>query len=83
MTDSQNKTTGLRVVLPKEDGMAFDALAELRAAGNPVDQLNEAQRDVMRSLSPAEVAVLNSIKTRVEAVGDEVEGHFVGGIGIF
>ncbi len=63
--------------------MAFDALAELRAAGNPVDQLNEAQREVMQSLSPAEVAVLNSIKTRVEAVGDEVQGHFVGGIGIF
>jgi hypothetical protein len=83
MADDQNKTTGRRVVLHKEDGMAFDALAELRAAGNPVDQLNEAQREVMQSLSPAEVAVLNSIKTRVEAVSDEVQGHFVGGIGIF
>jgi len=29
--------------------MAFDALAELRAGGNPVDQLSEAQLEVMRS----------------------------------
>lgn len=64
--------------------MAFDALAELRAAGSPVDQLTEAQLGVLSDLSPAEVATLNTIKARVDAVGDDVEGHHVfGGVGIF
>jgi len=65
--------------------MAFDALAELRAAGNPIDQLTEAQLGVLSELSPAEVATLNTIKARVDAVGEDVEGHLVilGGAGIF
>jgi hypothetical protein len=65
--------------------MAFDALAELRAAGNPVDQLTEAQLGVLSELSPAEVATLNTIKARVDAVSEDVEGHIiiVGGAGIF
>jgi hypothetical protein len=63
--------------------MAFDALAELRKAGNPVDQLSEAQREVMSNLTPAEVATINSIKERVDAVGDDVEGHLVAGVGLF
>jgi hypothetical protein len=63
--------------------MAFDALAELRAGGNPVDQLSEAQLEVMRGLTPAEVATINSIKARIDAVGDDVEGHAVTGGGIF
>lgn len=53
--------------------MAFDALAALRAAGNPVDQLSEAQRDVFASLSEEEVAVLNSIKRRLDAVDEELD----------
>jgi hypothetical protein len=65
--------------------MAFDALAELRAAGNPVDQLTDAQLGVLSELSPAEVATLNTIKARVDAVSEDVEGHIfiVGGAGIF
>ncbi len=56
--------------------MAFDALAALRAAGNPVDLLTEEQRVVLGQLTEAEVAVLNSIKDRLDAVSDdEVEGH--------
>jgi hypothetical protein len=71
------------VIRRKENGMAFDALAELRAAGNPVDQLNAAQLEVMRGLAPAEVATINSIKARVDAASEEVEGHLVVGAGIF
>jgi hypothetical protein len=56
--------------------MAFDALAALRAAGNPVDLLTDEQRAVLGQLTEAEVAVLNSIKGRLDAVSDnEVEGH--------
>jgi hypothetical protein len=56
--------------------MAFDALAALRAAGNPVDLLPTEQRDVFASLTEDEVAVLNSIRRRLDALEDpEVEGH--------
>jgi len=53
--------------------MAFDALAALRAAGNPVDQLSEGQREVFASLTEDEVEVLNSIKRRLDAVEDDVD----------
>jgi hypothetical protein len=56
--------------------MAFDALAALRAAGNPIDLLSNEQREVFASLSEDEVAVLNSIRRRLDALEDpEVEGH--------
>jgi len=56
--------------------MVFDALAALRAAGNPVDLLTEEQRVVLGQLSEEEVSVLNSVKERLDAVSDnEVEGH--------
>lgn len=56
--------------------MTFDALAELRQAGNPVDLLTAEQRDVLATLTEDEVAVLNSVKQRLDAVADaEVEGH--------
>jgi hypothetical protein len=55
--------------------MAYDALAELRAGGNAVDLLTEAQREVLAQLSPEEVATLNSVKARVEAVSGEVVGQ--------
>jgi hypothetical protein len=59
--------------------MTFDALEELRLAGNPVDLLADEQREVLAQLSEAEVAVLNSVKKRLDAVSDnEVEGHSVG-----
>jgi hypothetical protein len=58
--------------------MAFDALAALRAAGNPVDLLTDKQREVFASLTEAEVDVLNSIKRRLdEAEDDEGSVHDV------
>jgi DNA-binding CsgD family transcriptional regulator len=60
----------------KERTMTFDALAALRKAGNPVDLLTAEQRDVLAQLTEDEVAVLNSVKRRLDAVSDaEVEGH--------
>ena len=53
--------------------MAYDALEALRAAGNPVDQLSEGQRDVFASLTEEEVEVLNSIKRRLDAVDEDVD----------
>ncbi len=56
--------------------MAFDALSALRAAGSPVDLLTEEQRVVLGQLTEEEVAVLNSIKERLDSASDnEVEGH--------
>ncbi|MCW2932919.1 MAG: hypothetical protein JWM19_3881 [Actinomycetia bacterium] len=56
--------------------MAFDAVAALRDAGNLVDLLTPEQRDVLAQLSETEVAVLNSVKKRLDAVSDaEVEGQ--------
>lgn len=57
--------------------MSFDALAALRDAGNPVDQLSEAQREVFASLTEHEVDVLNSIKRRLDDLEEEeVTGHW-------
>lgn len=56
--------------------MSFDALEALRRAGNPVDLLSVAQRDVLAQLTETEVTVLNSVKERLDAVSDyEVEAH--------
>jgi len=56
--------------------MPFDALASLRAAGNPVDSLSEAQREVFASLTEEEVEVLNSIKRRLDDLEEEdVSAH--------
>jgi hypothetical protein len=63
----------------------YDAIAELRAGGNPIDQLSPAQQEVLRGLTPAEVATLNSVKARIDAVSPDVEGHAasVWGVGVF
>jgi len=56
--------------------MPFDALAALRAAGTPVDLLTTEQREVFASLTEDEVAVLNSIKRRLDLIEEpEVQGH--------
>jgi hypothetical protein len=56
--------------------MAFDSLAALREAGNPVDLLTKEQQDVFAQLTEDEVAVLNSIKRRLDDLpGSEVAGH--------
>jgi hypothetical protein len=51
--------------------MPFDALAALRAAGNPVDSLSEAQREVFASLTEEEVEILNTIKRRLDVIEEE------------
>ncbi len=56
--------------------MTFDALTALRQGGNPVDMLTLAQQEVLAQLTEAEVATLNSVKARLDAVSDhDVEGH--------
>ncbi|GIH80793.1 aroma-sacti cluster domain-containing protein [Planobispora longispora] len=56
--------------------MTFDALAELRRAGNLVDLLSDRQRAVLAQLTESEVRVLISVKERLDAASDsEVEGH--------
>jgi hypothetical protein len=48
----------------------------LTTAGIGLDQLPDAQRDVLTSLSPDEASVLASIKTSLDEAGDDdVEGH--------
>jgi hypothetical protein len=60
----------------KERPMTFDALTALRLGGNPVDLLTAEQQDVLARLTEDEVAVLNSVKRRLDAVSDtEVDGH--------
>jgi hypothetical protein len=59
--------------------MPFDALDALRQAGNPVDLLGDDERAVLAQLTEDEVAVLNSVKRRLDAVADhEVEAHSPG-----
>jgi hypothetical protein len=64
--------------------MAFNPIAELSAAGVPVDALNEKQREVISDLSETEVATLTRLHRRIQEVGaDDVEGHSVFGVGVF
>ncbi|MFI6323627.1 aroma-sacti cluster domain-containing protein [Nonomuraea sp. NPDC050556] len=55
--------------------MTFDALDRLRAAGHPIDLLDERQRRVFAELSENEVALLNTIKKRLDDAAGEVEGQ--------
>ncbi|GAB2576089.1 hypothetical protein GCM10027168_06340 [Streptomyces capparidis] len=59
-------------------------LAALRDAGFPVDALPDGQREVLAGLSADEVAVLTSVKERMDAHAPEVEAHsaepIIGGV---
>lgn len=55
--------------------MSNDPLAVLREAGNPVDQLSDAQRAVLSSLSEREVGVLLSVLQRLRDADPDVEAH--------
>lgn len=61
---------------------AFDPINELRSAGVPVDDLSEAQRAALRTLSPAEVAVLVDIGQRLAEAEPDVIAHseVIGGL---
>jgi hypothetical protein len=63
--------------------MAFDAISALRDAGTPVDQLTDAQRGALSTLTPAEVGVITDVQNRIADAADDVEGHSVVGIGVF
>ena len=52
-----------------------DRLAVLYGAGFAVDLLTDEQRQVLDELAPEELAVLLDIKTRLDAVGPEVQAH--------
>jgi len=47
----------------------------LYAAGFPVDLLTEEQRLVLSELTPQELTVLLDVKSRLDAVGPEVQAH--------
>ncbi|MFC9486632.1 aroma-sacti cluster domain-containing protein [Streptomyces hydrogenans] len=55
--------------------MSFDALNSLRECGLPVDLVSEAQRQVLAALDEDEVAVLRTVKSRLDAVAGEVEAQ--------
>jgi DNA-binding CsgD family transcriptional regulator len=75
-TRADTEETRASVPLEEESMMTFDALTALRQGGNPVDMLTLAQQEVLAQLTEAEVATLNSVKARLDAVSDhDVEGH--------
>ncbi|MFJ9542214.1 aroma-sacti cluster domain-containing protein [Streptomyces sp. NPDC101225] len=55
--------------------MSFNAVQALTDKGHDLDHATEAQLSVIATLSEAEVAVLNSIKDRIEG---EVTAHVEG-----
>jgi hypothetical protein len=56
--------------------MAFNALAALRQAGNPVDLLTDREQAIFAQLSEDEVGFLISLRERLDDVSDsEVEAH--------
>jgi hypothetical protein len=56
--------------------MAFNALAALRQAGNPVDLLTDREQAIFAQLSEDEVGFLISLRGRLDDVSDsEVEAH--------
>ncbi len=50
----------------------FNPTKELREAGVPVDKLPEAQREVLNTLSPEEVATITRIRERMQ---NDVQGY--------
>ncbi|GAA2238164.1 MULTISPECIES: aroma-sacti cluster domain-containing protein [Kitasatospora] len=50
-------------------------LSRLAAAGFDIDAFTEEQQEVLRKLTPHEVAVLLDLKHRLDEVGPEVQAH--------
>ncbi|TDU03340.1 hypothetical protein EDD99_1762 [Streptomyces sp. 846.5] len=50
-------------------------LDRLQTAGFALDALNDEQREVLRALTPQELAVLIDIKGRLDELGPEVQAH--------
>jgi hypothetical protein len=62
---------------------AGDAISRLQAAGWPVDQLPEAQRQVLGELSTSEVDTMIKVRERLMTAGGDVEGFLRSDNGIF
>ncbi len=60
--------------------MTFDPLHELARAGIDLSIVSAEQREVVGSLSEAEVALLVSIHEQLRENAPEVEAHIVGGL---
>jgi hypothetical protein len=52
-----------------------ERLSRLGEAGFPIAPGDEHQRTAIESLTEEEVAVLLSVRERIEAAGPDVEGH--------
>jgi hypothetical protein len=52
-----------------------DQLTQLTNAGFRISPANDAQRDILASLSDDEVRVLLDVRQRIDAAGSDVEGH--------
>ncbi|WP_250568755.1 aroma-sacti cluster domain-containing protein [Streptomyces sp. CJ_13] len=66
--------------MPYEDASSGDSpsgptLEELAAAGFELDALSEEQYEVLRALSPEELALLVDIRGRLDAAAPEVQAH--------
>ncbi|MGW6579540.1 aroma-sacti cluster domain-containing protein [Streptomyces globisporus] len=60
---------------PPENGQRPPLPDALYEAGFPVDLLTEEQREVLSGLTPEELALLLDVKSRLDAVGPEVQAH--------
>ncbi|MEU5373874.1 aroma-sacti cluster domain-containing protein [Streptomyces sp. NPDC005951] len=60
---------------PPENGARPPLPDALYEAGFPVDLLTEEQREVLSGLTPQELALLLDVKSRLDAVGPEVQAH--------
>ncbi|GGP79688.1 aroma-sacti cluster domain-containing protein [Streptomyces sindenensis] len=60
---------------PSENGGRAPLPDALYEAGFPVDLLTEEQREVLSGLTPEELALLLDVKSRLDAVGPEVQAH--------
>ncbi|ARF72636.1 aroma-sacti cluster domain-containing protein [Streptomyces sp. NPDC012600] len=60
---------------PPNDAEKPSMEAALHEAGFPVDLLTEEQRQVLSELTPQELTLLLDVKSRLDAVGPEVQAH--------
>ncbi|MEU3577875.1 aroma-sacti cluster domain-containing protein [Streptomyces globisporus] len=60
---------------PPDSGERLPPPDALYEAGFPVDLLTEEQREVLSGLTPQELALLLDVKSRLDAVGPEVQAH--------
>ncbi|WP_254812517.1 aroma-sacti cluster domain-containing protein [Streptomyces cavourensis] len=67
--------TGQPPLTPEPSPGASSLEATLHAAGFPVDLLTDEQRLVLSELTSEELSLLLDVKSRLDAVGPEVQAH--------